>query len=157
MGRSSTVVEQFIPTVKRNDNMTTKYFWLNQKDRNSGYKDKTGEIYHYRGNTPGAKQLSEGDKFVYYRPGAFVIFGTGRIGEIKIRHEEKSGIHTEYYASVEDYQEIDPPIQVREIKENITFLKDQNGLSGVPQSGIRKIEKEAFKTILDESQVGVDL
>jgi len=137
--------------------MTTKYFWLNQKDGGSGYKDKTGEVYHYRGNTPGSKQLSEGDRFVYYRPGAFVIFGTGRIGEIETKHDVRSGFHTEYYASVEDYQEIDPPIQVREIKEKIPFLKERHGLSGVPQSGIRQIEKEIFETILDEAQVTVDV
>lgn len=137
--------------------MSTKYFWLNQKDEGSGYRDKTGEIYHYRGNTPGSKQLSEGDRFVYYRPGAFVIFGTGKIGEIETNQKNKSGIHTEYYASIEEYQKIEPPIQVREIKEKIPFLRERNGLSGVPQSGIRQIDKEIFETILKEAQVTVDV
>jgi hypothetical protein len=135
--------------------MTTKYFWLNQKDGGSGYKDETGEVY--RGNTPGFKQLSEGNRFVYYRPGEYAIFGTGKIGKIETKHDEKSSFHTEYYASIEEYQEIEPPIQVREIKEKIPFLKERHGLSGVPQSGIRQIEKEIFETILDEAQVTVDV
>lgn len=137
--------------------MSTNYFWLNQKETGSGYKDETGEVYHYRGTTPGSKQLSEGDRFIYYRPGEFVIFGTGKIGKIETQNEGVSGFKTEYFAHIDEYTQIEPPIQVRDIKEKIPFLRDRNGLSGVPQSGIYQIDKEVFDMILNESQVTIDI
>jgi len=126
-----------------------KHFWLNQKVDHGSYKDEIGKTYHYRGNVPGYRQLEQGDKFVYYQPGEFVIFGSGKIGEIEVKNPDK-GVRTEYFASIEEYTEFDPPIQVREIKEDISFLREREGLLGVPQSGIRQISEVDFNNITSE-------
>lgn len=138
--------------------MSTGYFWLNQRVSGSGYQNRVGEIYHYRGTTPGSNQLSEGDKFVYYRPGEYIIFGTGVVGSIEIVQpkENRSNFMKQYFANIDNYKEIRPPIEAREIKEKIPFLRDRHGLSGVPQSGIRKIDKEVYDTILSEAKNLVD-
>lgn len=142
------------------------YFWLNQRDEqeNSGYSDIEGEVYHYRGNIPGSRLLSVGDRFVYYRPGEYVIFGGGIIDDIEegenqiewnnpISSELQNNVQrkvtiTDYYAHIRKYREFSPPVSVRSIKEDISFLKDRNGLSGVPQNSIHQIDEADFRTIL---------
>ncbi|MCT9095166.1 EVE domain-containing protein [Haloarchaeobius sp. HME9146] len=136
-----------------------KYFWLNQKDSDSSpYKDEEGQVYHYREYTPGYKQLSTGDRFVYYRPGKHVLFGTGTIGDVEQREwgmGDGTETHIEYYAHIENYRPFDPELNVREIKNQISFLQDRNGLSGVPQNSIRRLDKDDFLTIIEAA--GVEL
>ena len=127
------------------------YFWLNQRENYRGYGDVEGEVYHYRSNVPGHRKLSAGDLFVYYRPGEYVLFGGGTIGEIVIKKadsEEEGGGLTEYYAHVDEYHEVDPPIPVRDIKDEISFLKDRDGLRGVPQNSIYEIDRADFEAIV---------
>ncbi|MFB6252724.1 MAG: hypothetical protein ABEI27_13760 [Halobellus sp.] len=127
------------------------YFWLNQREDYQGYGDVKGEVYNYRSNVPGHRKLSAGDRFVYYRPGEYVIFGGGRIGEIETETadaDQEGGCLTEYYAHVDEYREVDPPVPVREIKDEISFLKDRDGLRGVPQNSIYEIDRADFEAIV---------
>jgi len=122
------------------------YFWLNQRSEDSrAYRDKEGDVYHYRDAVAGSRKLSRGDWFVYYMPGEFILFGAGRIGTIDT--EESLG-HTNYYANVECYRPFDPHISARDIKEDISFLCGRTGLSGVPQNSIYEIDRGDYFTIL---------
>lgn len=134
------------------------YFWLNQKsDEDSNYYDDIGETYHYRGNTPGAQQIDEGDRFVYYRPGHFELFGAGTIEKIEKETDDSgfdSGVHVDYFAHISDYQAFEPPVVLKglnshEVKEKISFLKNRPGLTGVPQHSIHKISQKDFDVILE--------
>lgn len=132
------------------------YFWLNQRDGTQGYSDVEGEVYHYRSNVPGHRKLSNGDSFVYYRPGEYVIFGAGTIDKIEteeIDREQETGMLTNYYAHVGTYTKIEPSLQVREIKDRISFLKDREGLRGVPQNSIYEISQEDYTEILEAAEV----
>jgi hypothetical protein len=141
------------------------YFWLNQKGtEGSNYHDEVGEVYHYRGNTPGATQLSAGDKFIYYRPGDYVIFGFGEIDHIEREerdHNSESGVTSDYFAHITNYQPFEPPIKLKGVNESglknkISFLKDKPGLTGVPQHSIHQISGEDFETIIEagDKEVG---
>jgi hypothetical protein len=127
------------------------YFWLNQRDETQGYSDVEGEVYHYRSNVPGHRKLSADDYFVYYRPGEYVIFGAGIIGDIEtkeVTHGQEAGMLIDYYAHVDSYVEFDPSLQVREIKDRISFLKNRDGLRGVPQNSIYEISRKDYAEIL---------
>jgi len=127
------------------------YFWLNQRDEMQGYSDVEGEVYHYRSNVPGHRKLSADDYFVYYRPGEYVIFDAGIISEIKtkeIKSGQETGMLIDYYAHIDAYIDFDPALQVREIKNRISFLKDRDGLRGVPQNSIYEIGREDYAEIL---------
>ena len=127
------------------------YFWLNQREGMQGYSDVVGEVYHYRSNVPGHKKLSTGDVFVYYRPGDYVLFGAGIIDYIETREitlNQESGALTDYYAHIDTYEEFEPAIEVREIKDAISFLKEREGLRGVPQNSIYEISRKDISAIL---------
>lgn len=127
------------------------FFWLNQRKNYRGYGDVEGEVYNYRSNVPGHTKLSAGDRFVYYRPGEYVIFGGGKINEIVTETTESDGDDgslTEYYARINEYHEIDPPLPVRDVKHEISFLKDRDGLRGVPQNSIYEINRADFDAIV---------
>ncbi len=135
------------------------YFWLNQQSSTKGYSDVIGEVYHYRSNVPGYKKLGPGDYFVYYRPGDYVIFGSGIIDEIETKEltsDQETETLAEYYAHIDTYDEFDPPLQVREIKDEISFLQNREGLRGVPQNSIYEISRSDF-TIIVEAAGRVDL
>lgn len=141
------------------------YYWLNhRREDKSGYSDVEGETYHYRSTVAGSKQFSEGDWFVYYRPGEHVLFGAGRVEEIEIvgeREEQVDSIAaevqpnvpssrslTDYLAHMTDYRPFDPSVSARKIKEEISFLQGRQGLKGVPQNSIYAIDREDYVTIL---------
>lgn len=126
------------------------FFWLNQRKDYRGYGDVEGKVYNYRSNVPGHKKLSPGDRFVYYRPGEYVIFGGGTIYEIETQTTDSGhdgDALTEYYAHIDEYREIDPPIMVRDIKYEVSFLRGRDGLRGVPQNSIYEISRTDFETI----------
>jgi hypothetical protein len=136
------------------------YYWLNQREGTKGYADVEGEVYHYRNNVPGHRKLSSNDCFVYYRPGAYVIFGAGMIGDIDVKQfnpSQETGSLTEYYANIDAYVKINPPVQVREIKHRISFLKHREGLRGVPQNSIYEISRDDYTTILQAAGMGTFL
>lgn len=142
------------------------YYWLNQRrEERSGYRDVEGEIYHYRSTVQGSRQLSEGDWFVYYRPGEHVLFGAGRVDKIEVFSETEEQVDTvsteiqpnvsesnhikEYMAHMTDYHSFESSISARDIKQDISFLRDQRGLSGVPQHSIYAIDRDDYVTILE--------
>lgn len=127
------------------------FFWLNQRKDYRGYGDVEGEVYNYRSNVPGHTKLSAGDRFVYYRPGEYVIFGGGEINAVETETVEADGeddVLTEYYAHIGEYREVDPPLPIREIKHEISFLKGRNGLRGVPQNSIYEINRADYEVIV---------
>jgi len=142
------------------------YYWLNQRpEQRSGYSDVEGEVYHYRSTVAGSKQFSEGDWFVYYRPGEHVLFGAGRVAEIEIAGKTEEQVDsivaeiqpsvpssrdiTDYLAHMTDYRPFEPPVSAREIKEDISFLRSRQGLSGVPQNSIYAVDRDDYLTILE--------
>ncbi|MFC7018372.1 MULTISPECIES: hypothetical protein [Haloarcula] len=136
------------------------YYWLNQKGTDgSNYNDEVGEVYHYRGNTPGAQQLTAGDRFVYYRVGQYELFGAGEISHIDKRESGNgSGVTTDYFAHITNYTAFEPPVILKGIgdsglKDEISFLCDRPGLTGVPQHSIHQICEEDFQLILDSAGV----
>lgn len=138
------------------------YFWLNQKKSDGrNYHDEIGEVYRYRGNTPGTKQLSEGHKFVYYRPRVYELFGTGEIDRIETEKkspETDSGVTVDYFAHIIDYRSFEPPIRLKgvnehDIRNKISFLKEKPGLTGVPQHSIHKISSDDFNTIVEAAEI----
>jgi hypothetical protein len=107
-------------------------------------------MYDYRSDVPVHKKLSAGDRFVYYRPGEYVIFGGGTISAINTEREDPdqgNGRFTEYYARIEEYQEADLPVPVRGIEHKISFLADREGLRGVPQNSIYELSRAEFEAI----------
>jgi hypothetical protein len=146
------------------------YFWLNQRNADeSNYSDEEGKIYHYRSNVPGSKQLSAGDWFVYYRPGEYVLFGAGQVAEIEVHEQTTEKVNpiaaelqpnvgaertiTSYHAHLTNYHPFDPPLHLRKIKGDISFLQGRTGYSGVPQNSIRKVDEGDFRTILSAAGV----
>jgi len=133
------------------------YFWLNQRGETQGYSDVVGEVYNYRSNVPGHKKLAAGDYFVYYRPGEYVLFGAGIINDIETKEVSSSGEDaalTDYYAHIDTYVEFEPPVRVREIKDQIPSLKHRDGLRGVPQNSIYEISREDYTAILHAADEG---
>lgn len=127
------------------------YFWLNQHKDSQGYSDVIGEVYNYRSNVPGHRKLSADDWFVYYWPGEYVLFGAGVIGDMEtndLAGGQDGGNLTDYNAHIDTYVAFDPPVQVREIKDKISFLRDRDGLRGVPQNSIYEISRDDFTAIL---------
>jgi hypothetical protein len=138
------------------------YYWLNQKGTDgSSYHDEVGEVYHYRENTPGAQQLSAGDRFVYYRPGQYKLFGAGEIDHIEKRgleSENASGGTTDYFAHITKYTAFEPPVILKGVgdsglKDKISFLRDRPGLTGVPQHSIHQICEDDFQLMLESAGV----
>lgn len=142
------------------------YYWLNHRaEEESGYRDREGEVYHYRSTVAGSKQFSKGDWFVYYRPGEHILFGAGRVEEIEIigeTEEETDSIAaeiqpnvpasrsiTDYLAHMTDYRPFEPPVSAQKIKDKISFLRDKQGLNGVPQNSIYSIDYEDYLKILE--------
>lgn len=142
------------------------YYWLNQKNSDeSNYHDKVGEVYHYRENTPGANQLGEGDRFVYYRPGDHELFGAGKIERIEKKENSlatESGIPNNYFAYISDYRPFEPPLRLKgvgehKVKDKISFLRSKPGLAGVPQHSIHEISEKDFIVILEAVEQGSNI
>lgn len=140
------------------------YYWLNQRSSDdSNYDDDIGRVYHYRGNTPGAHQLEEGDLVVYYQPSEYVLFGAGRVRKIareKSRVGSDSDTITNYYAHIENYVHFEPEILLKGVgestlKDEISFLKGKEGLRGVPQHSIHEMNQQDYERVLEVA--GVDI
>lgn len=105
-------------------------------------------MYNCQSNVPGHRKLSAGDQFVYYRPGEYLIFGGGTIREIETSDSgQGNGGLTEYYTHIKEYREVDPPVPIRDIKHEISVLADRDGLRGVPQNSIYKIDRADSEAI----------
>lgn len=128
----------------------TEYYWLNQRpEEDSNYKDSVGDSYHFTDKNRSGKSINQGDRFLYYLPGDHLIFGQGTFGEIERVTGNASDSIQHYIAHIDVYEEINPPTNVREIREKISFLRTRIGLRGVPQESIRSIPEEDFKKLIE--------
>lgn len=94
---------------------------------------------------------------MYYRPGKHVILGGGIIANIeteKTAHDTADSTLTEYYTHIDHYHEVYPPLEVRGLRNRISFLKDGDGLRGVPQNSIYEISRQDFEATAEAS--GID-
>lgn len=128
----------------------TQYYWLNQRpEEDSHYQDSVGDAYHFTDKNRGGKSIEKGDRFLYYLPGDHLIFGQGVFGEVKKATDDNSDTREHYIAHIDVYEEVEPPTNVREIREEISFLRNQKGLRGVPQESIRAISEKEFKKLIE--------
>jgi MoxR-like ATPase len=118
-----------------------KYFIL--RTGGGGYDDQKGTLYHFRQGIPGYLQLSSAQKkaeFVYLENGHFR--GTGDIGEIVSKIE--NGV-TNYYATIENYSDLQQPIPASSVEDKISRQ--------LTQAGIMEITYADFNTILHLTKV----
>lgn len=138
------------------------YYWLNQRSPDgSNYDDDIGRTYHYRGNMPGAQQLEQGDLVVYYQPGKHVLFGAGQVAEIEVNEGDGPAATTNYYAHIHNYVAFEPEVLLKGIgesnlKNEVSFLKEKDGLRGVPQHSIHEVSRADYELILDAAGVSID-
>ena len=114
----------------------SSYFIL--KTGSGGYEDTPDEEYHFKERIPGSRQLRDAAgaaKFVYLEDQQF--YAKGRIGEV--RSEDRDGI-THYFASIEEYQEIDP-VDFSDVRDD---LEPEFPI----QYGIIKISRSDYERIV---------
>lgn len=127
----------------------TEYYWLNQRaEEDSKYEDSVGDSYHFTGRNKTGKNINQGDRFLYYLPGDHLIFGQGVFGKVERLTSNASDSRQHYIAHIDTYREVNPPTNVREIREEIPFLRARTGLRGVPQESIRSISKKDFNKLI---------
>jgi len=119
------------------------YFIFQQK-KDSAYADKEGIIYNWRKGIPGANQIQEGSKFIYYRTGIKVFFGTGTIGRIDPYVDTDGSIY--YDGHIVDYQKWESKLPLKEIAKFLEFVPKDRLWIG--QAGIRKITRKNYELIL---------
>jgi hypothetical protein len=129
----------------------TTYYWLNQRpDETNNYEDEIGDFYHFTDRNRAGKSIEPGDRFLYYLPGEHIIFGHGVFGDIEELPDEEPDVREHYKVDIVEYEEISTPVNARDIREEISFLKREKGLRGVPQESIRAIPKEDFVKLIGE-------
>ena len=120
-------------------------FFIFQQRTDPEYADKVGDIYNWRQGIPGSKQIEEGARFIYYRPGERVFFGTGQVTSI-FAYVGEDGI-TYYDGNITDYESWDPLALTTGLASRLSFV-EPNRL-GIGQAGIRRISRDDFNAILD--------
>lgn len=120
-------------------------YFIFQQHPDSEYADEAGEIYNWRKGIPGSRQIVEGARFIYYRPGEQVFFGAGRVASIDTYTGEDG--ETYYDGHIADYEPWDPPLPLTpELAQRVSFISPDR--LGVGQAGIRKISRDDFVTIV---------
>lgn len=120
-------------------------YFIFQQRPDSEYADRAGEIYNWCKGIPGALQIVENARFIYYRPREQVFFGTGRVDSIET-YAGESG-ETYYDGHIADYEPWDPPLPLTpDLAQQVSFIESDR--LGVGQAGIRKIDREDFDTII---------
>jgi hypothetical protein len=119
-------------------------YFIFQQRPDSEYADRAGEVYNWRKGIPGSLQIVEGARFIYYRPGEQIFFGTGRVASIDTYTGEDG--ETYYNGYIVDYEPWDPPLPLTpELARRVNFISPDR--LGVGQAGIRKISRDDFLTI----------
>lgn len=60
---------------------------------------------------------------------------------------------TEYHAHIQEYHSFEPEVKVRNVKDEISFLRDKQGLNGVPQNSIYSISADDFFTMIEAADI----
>ena len=121
------------------------YFILQQR-ADASYANRPHIAYPWRSGIPGSKQLGAGARFIHYRPGERVFFGTGKIAYVESQPGDDG--HTHFMGHIEDYQPWTLTLPfTRELEKRMSFFQPGRPLS-VGQPGIRKVNQQDFETIL---------
>ncbi|MFB6185376.1 MAG: hypothetical protein ABEI86_00710 [Halobacteriaceae archaeon] len=64
---------------------------------------------------------------------------------------------TEFNAHIQEYHPFEPEVKVKEIKDEISFLRDKRGLNGVPQNSIYSISADDFFTMIEAAGIGDEI
>lgn len=135
------------PKQKRIDTPASGYFIFQQNPKGvSEYQDEPGKIYNWRQGIPGSNQINANSRFIYYRPGEKVFFGSGLIQKIETYVADDG---TEYHDGIiTDYEPWDPPLVfTEELSEKLSFHNPRRIWIG--QMGIRKIIQADYDIISD--------
>jgi MoxR-like ATPase len=116
---------------------TSKFLVLLQRQANSEYNDRIGEIYHFP-KKKGIKALNGGE-FIYLDPDTQEYFGRGRVGAITPDPEDPK--HS--YAKIYDYQPFTRKVPVKDEHG----VRRESGRYYNSQNSLRQIEPETFATI----------
>jgi hypothetical protein len=142
--RSTIPSQAFEPTGAVASPEAEAYFIFQQRP-DSEYADRVGKVYNWREGIPGLRQIVEGARFIYYRPGEQVFFGVGRVSSIESYLGEDG--KTYFDGHIADYDLWDPPLPLTpELAERISFVEADR--LGVGQAGIRKISRDDFQSII---------
>lgn len=143
--RSATPLQSRETEPSADDVSEVEAYFIFQQRPDSEYADQAGEIYNWRKGIPGSRQIVEGARFIYYRPGEQIFFGTGRVASIE-SYAGQDG-ETYYNGRIADYEPWDPPLPLTsDLAQQISFIEPDR--LGVGQAGIRKIDREDFDTII---------
>jgi restriction system protein len=119
-----------------------RYFIFQQKTQPE-YADQIGFIYNWRKGIPGSNQITTGSRFVYYRTGEKIFFGTGRIN--RIQEYQDSGI-THFNGHIVDFENWEPPLQLtKDLAQRLQFVSSDRLWVG--QAGIKQIRLEDFECL----------
>jgi hypothetical protein len=143
--KSKLTVEPQSPKPRRTYPTASGYFIFQQNPEGlSEYQDKLGKVYNWRQGIPGSNQIKENSRFIYYRPGEKVFFGSGLIQRIE-SYIADDGM--EYHNGIiADYESWDPPLVfTEELSQMLSFHDPRRTWIG--QMGIRQITREDFYEI----------
>ena len=119
------------------------YFILQQRP-DSEYDNLTGRVFEWRDGSAGSKQIQEGVRFIYYRPGEQVFFGSGLVERIAYRRDGDG--HTLCDGEISEYRQWTPPLPLTPaLAQRLSFVRPE--WLGVGQAGIRKISFEDYEIL----------
>lgn len=55
----------------------------------------------------------------------------------------------EYFAHIGEYHEIEPPVDVHSLEDELSFLKDSPGVTGIPEVSIYELTLKDYLTIIE--------
>lgn len=127
---------------------------------------KADKVWGIGDRTPNRKNLSPGDKVVFYQAGSdgqrFLGYGTL---SSKCNHfskdphySEKTNTITHEWGNIvtfEDFDSFEQPKLLADLAENLDFIVKKEMAAAYFQSGVRSITKSDFDTILSEDLVKV--
>jgi len=115
-------------------------YFIFKHAEHSPYKDKPGEYYHYTQRSPNYSKVKEGSCVLCYQKETDTIFALARVGRISVR--EVMGVRN-YRAHYEDYEELERPVFLEDIRGHIRLRDLQR-----PSPGIIPLDKETFERIV---------
>ena len=106
-----------------------------------GYRDRTGERYEYPLQYQGL--VSEGERFLYYRPGSRIYFGSGIVGRIGSSPSDPSRLMCE----IENFVPFANPVPLRDQTNEYYEAAGPHPWPGW-RNGVREISDHRFSRIL---------